>query len=223
MSPRLLDVLEKLEACALVGTDRRRALEHLTTAAMLVAATPAPDDEYRLIAAGALLSLANRASVSVQQLLEAAQAAGHAGDIEGELQLRLAAVRGLVLNQRLPAARALLSELVNTATAIPRLEPDWRLAAAACEVGDVRRHLERCLQTLPSPSRDHDRIQVHITLAQRFRDGGGQTAAIHQLRTALDLSEHYADRPLSCQLQTILGQALLEAGQLPAAHDPGHV
>ena len=85
-----------------MGSGRRKALKLLGEAAMQVIIRRSPTHEYRLVAAGALMSLADKAPKAVSQLLNAAQEARQAADSEGELQLRLAAVRGLVHNQPSP-------------------------------------------------------------------------------------------------------------------------
>lgn len=108
---------------------------------------------------------------------------------------------------RLPASLADDAELV----------ADLALVEALSDPPQARACQERALRVLPSPARDHDRLDVMVQLACTERDGGDLSRARQWLHDALTLAHHHAAARASVPVSLTLGLLELEAGDRDAA------
>ncbi|RME22524.1 MAG: hypothetical protein D6798_15610 [Deltaproteobacteria bacterium] len=99
----------------------------------------------------------------------------------------------------------------------PELDADLALVEALCDPPRARACQQRALQALPSPSRDHDRLEVMVQLAATERDGGDLSRARHWLQAALDLARHHDAARAAVPVRLALGLLELEAGDRAAA------
>jgi hypothetical protein len=204
--------LTALEATPLLGRHLggvRRALGRLAVRAVQAGDREA---EARLLALGATLATRDGAEDARARLATATRAAGEAGDLVLEDRLALLSVRVLARDRHRARARDLLADVQGRAQRTPALAGDVALARAAAGFGDARAELEAALAALPSPARDHDRLDARLDLAERLLRGAGAAAARAHLADALAIGRrHDAAEAVSVAAGTLAALAL-EAG-----------
>jgi tetratricopeptide (TPR) repeat protein len=128
------------------------------------------------------------------------------------LALKLLRVRCLAGQQQTQSARTQLSQVISAAGSHPELAADWRLAAASLIAHENRDLLEQALRHL-SPSRDHDRLEVFLSLADIAERGADLPRAHELLAQALQISEAHADQVHTALISALLGNLCLCMGR----------
>lgn len=217
--PEPAALAEQLLALPLLGAARREVLRALPRLATAVALRPDPTLEAHLLALGGALAQQDGRPDAARQLAEAARAYVQAGLDERAMVLRFQAARALAQAGQPAQAEARLEELGEPPLgwAAARAERQLCMASLPAEVqaGERRALLEAALALTPSPARDHDRLELHLSLAELHLEGGDATRARAEVERAAALAGAHGDNVASCLVDAILGGLLVEAG-LPA-------
>ena len=210
---------EQLLALPLLGAARREVLRALPRLATAVALRPDPTLEAHLLALGGALALQDGRPDAARQLAEAARAYAQAGFEERAMVLRFQAARALARAGHPAQAEARLEALGAPPEGWAAARAEQQITAANVlvdEQGGARRALlEAALAAAPSPGRDHDRLELHLSLAELHLEGGDATRARAEVERAAALAATHGDNVASCLVDAMLGDLLIEAG-LPA-------
>ncbi len=209
--------IDALFASPLLGRARQRALHQAGTLAMALLDAPDPVAEARLLAWGALHAQIARAPDADRLLLDAMGRCARLGRPVESIRCGLAFGRALAQKDdpALAARRALPH--IEAAADHPSLAGDAALTEAFVELGDVRDNLGRALALLPSPARDHDRLEAHLRLGEALRAGGDRSRAEPQLLAAWELAQRHEDGPGIVHTGVVLAGLRLSMGQRAAA------
>lgn len=209
--------IDALFASPLLGRARQQALHRAGALAMALLDAPDPVAEARLLAWGALHAQVARAPDADRLLLDAMGRCARLGLQPESIRCGLAFGRALAQKDdpALAARRALPH--IEAAADHPSLAGDAALTEAFVELGDVREHLQRALALLPSPARDHDRLEAHLRLAETLRAGGDRSRAEPQLAAAWALALRHEDGPGIVHAGIVLAGLHLSMGQRAAA------
>jgi hypothetical protein len=211
-SPRGSSVIEPYLQRPLLGNSRKVVLAALPRLAAIAASQPDPELEAGLLRLGAELALQDGRPDAARQLAEAARAARQAGQTAADLELRLRALRALCRAGKVAQARDQLERLCPSAPRFPAAEAEWQLVAARCGATEAKRALLRALELLPSPARDHDRLDVLLSLADLHVEGGDLARSKAALDGAAQLAAAHDDPVAACHVEALRGNLLLEAG-----------
>lgn len=205
-------ILDAIEQQPLVGRHRRAARKALAEAAATVGRSRDRHATARLLGLGASLARADGSRDAMQRLNAARRAAAEAGDLVLEDRLALLTVRTLAKSRAHHRAADLLADVLPRAQRTPALAPALSLARAAVGSGETRIHLETALQTLPSPSADHDRMEAALDLAELLLAGASSDGARHWFLEARALALAHDD-PVSLGVAAgSLAMLALESG-----------
>lgn len=204
--------LAALEATPLLGRHLSAVRQQLGRLAVQAVQAGDRGAEARLLARGAVLATRDGAEDARVRLATATRAASEAGDLVLEDRLALLSVRVLARDRHLARARDLLADVQGRALRTPALAGDVALARAAAGFGDARAELEAALTALPSPARDHERLDAHLDLAERLLSGAGDHAARGHLEAALAIGQRHDDPGAVAIAAGGLAALALEAG-----------
>jgi hypothetical protein len=209
-------LLEALEATPLLGEGLVRA--EALRAALTQRLSRQPDPPLQLRAQlcfGALL-LQRGAPNAASFLLELARQAEARELPLLATRARLLAVRARCRSGDLEGARALLDRCEPALAAHPTLHLDGLLARAWPGPIDAVALLEEALERLPA-SRDHDRLEASLELADRCERGGDPYRARHALEAALDLARRHDARGPAGRASLLLASLQLRCGDQQGA------
>jgi hypothetical protein len=202
-------VLARLRETPLLGHHLNAVRRDLGFLAAQMTARRDATLEPTMLAVGARLAVLDGEPDAISRLATATAAAGSAGDFAEEDALRLLMARVLADHQQTARARDLLAETLGRAAHNPSLAADVHLSKAAVGFGDRLVHLRSALQTLPSPARDHDRLDTLLALGEALVDGAAPQQAEPHLQAALALAnEHQATVERGVAAATLAALAL---------------
>lgn len=207
------EVLARLRETPLLGYHLTAVRQDLGRLAAQITARPDGTLEPTLLAIGARLAVLDGEHDAISRLATATAAAGNAGDFAEEDALRMLMARVLAVHQQGARARDLLAETLGRAANNPALAADVHLSKAAVGLGDRLAHLTAALTTLPSPARDHDRLDTLLALGEALLDGAAPHQATPHLRAALALAKHH-----QATVERGVAAATLAALELEAGH-----
>jgi hypothetical protein len=196
----------------LLGASRKALLSALPRLAAIAASQNDPALEAGVLRLGAELAMQDGRPDAARQLAEAARAARQAGQIEEHLVLRLRALRALCRTGKVAQARDQLEHLSPIPPRFRAAEAEWQMVAARCGATEAKRALLRALELLPSPARDHDRLEVLLSLADLHLEGGDLGRSKDALDAAAQIATAHDDPVAACHVQALRGNLLLEAG-----------
>ena len=210
LSPQAL--LAQLATTPLLGQGRQQHRALCEQLGASLATQPDRAVQMQLIAAQALLRFSEGRPDASERLGEAARRAADAGDTRLATRLRLTQARALASTGRAATAEVLIEDAAEAVRQDPALLPDLQLARAAVGEPEAPQLWLAALDRLPSPARDHDRLEALLGLGLAARDGNDPVRARGHWGRALALAQAHQDPVALHRISALLGHLCLEAG-----------
>ena len=205
-----LQELETLESLPLLGAQKLQAIELADRIALEVNPDLQPNLALRLLIRR-FLAQPNSAD-TLAQLSTAEAWATSEGETLLALKLQLIWCRYVGLTDPDAVPRSLLNAAIDKAKAEKTLEAEWRLALAAVDLTDSITLRQDALKYLQEPESVHEKLRVHLELADDRTKGADAMGTLKHLESAYSIAMTHQDPGSMCTCATRIGLHYIERG-----------
>ena len=203
--------IEHLESLPLLGATRLHAIEIADTLSLEINPDLQPNLALRLLIRR-FLAQPNHAD-TLAQLSTAEAWATAEGEALLALKLQLIWCRYVGLTDPDAVPRPLLNAAIEHAKKEDTLEAEWRLALATVDHGNGLNLRKDALNYIHGPDTVHERLRVHMELADDHMNGSDAEGALKHLEAAYSIAMTHHDPEQICACGTRIGLHYIDRGQ----------